>query len=119
MKSNPHLAFNAECEVAFRFYEQCLGGKIITMLKWRDSPMAGQAPPGWGDKILHATLVAGGAVLMGSDSMPGQYEKPKGFSVMLDVDDPSGAERIFHALGKTGVFRCRSSRHSGRFALAS
>ncbi len=103
MKLNPHLVFNAECEAAFRFYEQCLGGRIITLLKWSDSPMAVQAPPGWGDKILHATLVAGDAVLAGSDAMPGQYEKPKGCLMLLGLDDPADAERIFHALAENGT----------------
>jgi PhnB protein len=103
MKVNPHLVFNAGCEAAFRFYERCLGGRIATLLKWRDSPMAAQAPQGWGDKILHATLVAGDAVLAGSDAMPGQYEKPKGFQLLLGIDDPADAERIFHALAENGT----------------
>jgi uncharacterized glyoxalase superfamily protein PhnB len=30
MKLNPYLGFDGECEAAFNFYEQCLGGKIVT-----------------------------------------------------------------------------------------
>jgi uncharacterized glyoxalase superfamily protein PhnB len=26
MQLNPHLAFNGQCEAAFKFYEKCLGG---------------------------------------------------------------------------------------------
>jgi PhnB protein len=103
MKLNPHLTFNGQCEAAFTFYEQCLGGKIVTMLRWSNSPMADQAPPGCSEKILHATLTVDGNVLMGADSLPGQYEQPKGFYVILGIDDPVDAERIFHALAENGT----------------
>ena len=102
MKLYPHLAFNGECEAAFQFYAQCFGGEIVTMLAYGNSPMAEQAPPEWRGKILHATLNFGENVLAGSDSLPGQYEQPKGFQVLLGVDDPVEAERIFHALAENG-----------------
>ena len=56
MSLNPYLYFDGQCEEAFKFYEKCLGGKITFMMTWEDSPMAGQAPPGWAKKILHAGL---------------------------------------------------------------
>jgi len=102
MKLNPHLAFNGECEAAFQFYERCFGGRIVTMLSYGDSPMAEQAPPEWSGKILHATLNFGDNVLMGSDSLPGQYEQPKGFHALLGIGDPGEAERIFNALAENG-----------------
>ena len=103
MKLNPHLAFNGECEAAFQFYERCFGGRIVTMLSYGDSPMAEQAPPEWSGKILHATLNFGDNVLMGSDSLPGQYEQPKGFQALLGIGDPGEAERIFDALAENGT----------------
>jgi PhnB protein len=30
MQMNPMLNFNGQCEAAFKFYEQCLGGNIQT-----------------------------------------------------------------------------------------
>ena len=98
-----HLAFDGCCEDAFRFYERCLGGKIITMLRWSDTPMASQAPPGWSAKILHATLEVDGSRLAGSDSIPGRYDGSKGFHVLLGVHDPAEAERIFSALAESGT----------------
>jgi PhnB protein len=103
MKLYPHLSFSGECEAAFQFYAQCFGGEIITMLAYGNSPMAEQAPPEWRGKILHATLSFGDNVLAGSDSIPGQYERPKGFQVLLGVDDPADAERIFNALAENGT----------------
>ena len=105
MRLNPYLSFNGHCEAAFRFYERCLGGKIITMLTWGESPMAEQAPAEWRNKILHATLCVGDAVLQGADSPPGQHEETKGFSVMIEVEDPTAAERIIHAMAENGTVR--------------
>jgi len=59
MQVNPYLNFNGQCEAAFRFYEQCLGGKIVFMQTHGDSPMADQVPPAWRDRIIHATLKVG------------------------------------------------------------
>jgi PhnB protein len=100
---NAHLNFGGQCEAAFQFYERCLGGKIQTMLSYGDSPMADQVPAEWQSKILHATLSVGDDVLMGADVLAEQYEKPKGFSVLLHLDDPAEAERIYQALAENGT----------------
>lgn len=109
MKLNPHLSFGGQCESAFKFYERCIGGKIVTMLTWGNSPMAEQAPPEWRAKILHATLAVGDNVLTGADLVPEQYEKPKGFSVLLGLDDPVDAERIFAALAAIPPRTCSAT----------
>ncbi len=103
MRWNPHLVFNGECEAAFRFYEKCFGGKIVTMLTWAETPMAEQAPAGFGGKILHATLTVGDNMLAGSDSLPGSFEQPKGFHILVSIDDPAEAERIYQALAENGT----------------
>ena len=105
MQLSPYLTFNGQCEAAFMFYDQCLGGKIVTMLTHEGSPMAEQVPSEWRNKILHASLFVGDKVLMGSDSPPEHYEAPKGFSVLLGIDNPADAERIFHALAENGTVR--------------
>jgi PhnB protein len=103
MQLNPYLTFNGQCEAAFKFYERCLGGKIEFMLTHGDSPMAQQTPAGWRNKIMHARLVVGDKVLMGSDAPPERYEGPKGFSVSLGIETPAEAERIFNALAENGT----------------
>ena len=65
--------------------------------------MAGQAPPGWAKKILHARLSSGDGVLEGCDAMPGQYKNPQSFCVMLKPKDAAEAERIFSALAEDGT----------------
>jgi PhnB protein len=96
------LVFDGECDAAFTLYEQCLGGTVTFRLRWGDSPMAGQAPAEWHDKILHATLTVGGTAFSGGDVLPGAYERPQGFQLQLDLDDAADAERIFTRLAEGG-----------------
>jgi PhnB protein len=103
LKLNSHLAFDGQCQAALEFFERCFGGKIVTMLTYGNSPMAEQVPPEWRGKIVHATLTFGGNVLMGADVLQEQYEKPRGFHMLLGADDPTEAERIYHALSENGT----------------
>ena len=96
------LVFNGECDAAFTLYQECLEGTLAFRLTWGDSPMADQAPREWRDKILHATLTVGGTVLYGGDVLPGQYERPQGFQLHLNLDDAAAAERIFARLAEGG-----------------
>ena len=103
MTFNSYLYFDGNCQAAFRFYERCLGGQLVRMLTHKDSPMADKAPAELRDRVMHARLVVGDAVLMGSDGMPGQHDVPKGFSVNIGVDTPAEADRIFSALSQNGT----------------
>jgi PhnB protein len=103
MKLNPHVSFNGDCEAAFQLYERCLGGKIVVMLTYGNSPMADQAPPQMRGKIVHATLSVGNNVVYGADVPPEQYQPPKGFHLTVGLDDPNDAERIFQALSEGGT----------------
>jgi PhnB protein len=96
------LTFNGECDDAFTLYRQCLGGTITFRLTWGDSPMAGQAPDDWRDKILHATLKVGGSAFSGGDVLPGGYQRPQGVQIQLNLDDVAVAERVFTQLADGG-----------------
>lgn len=102
MKLNPHLNFNGNCAVAYQFYEQHLGAKTLFSLTYGASPMAGQFPAEYADKIMHATIEIGDVTVMGSDSPPGFYQQPNGFCVSLSFDDVAEAERVFNALAENG-----------------
>ena len=111
------LMFSGQCEAAFRAYERCLNGTIAFMLTWGNSPMAAEAPPGWAAKIYHATFKVGDSVITGGDIRPDQYEPPKGFSVVIEMDDTAAAERIFHALSENGTIQMplQETFWAGRF----
>jgi PhnB protein len=102
MKLNAYLNFDGRCREAFEFYQKVLGGEIVMMLTHADTPAAAHTAPEWQDKIMHARLITGDNVLMGSDA-PGEYfDKPQGFSVSIVLGDVAEGEQIFNALAEGG-----------------
>src|SRR5579864_1205479 len=86
MQLNAYLLFKGNCEEAFKFYEKSLGGKIEAMLTHAGTPAEQHVSPEWRNKIMHARLAVGDAVLMGSDAPLDKFEEPKGFSVSLQTN---------------------------------
>jgi PhnB protein len=102
MQMNPYLSFKGDCEAAFKFYQQCLGGELGAIFRYEGTPLADQVPAGWSDKVMHGSVTVGGQVLMGGDVVPDRYEEPKGFALSLQINSTAEAERIFHELAKDG-----------------
>ena len=102
MEANAYLNFDGRCEAAFKFYERCFGGKIVSMVTFETAGDVNQLPRGWNEKIMHAHMVVGSQVLMGADAPPGRYVKPAGFSMSIHAEQPAEAERVFNALAENG-----------------
>jgi PhnB protein len=102
MQMNPYLSFNGQCEAAFKFYEQCLGGELGAIFRYAGSPLADQVPPDWQNKVMHGSLMVGMQVLMGGDVAPERYEEPKSISLSLHIKSTTDAERIFRELARDG-----------------
>jgi PhnB protein len=103
MQVVPYLHFNGNCEAAFKFYAKVLGAKIIALLTHEGMPPEMQIPPEWKQKIMHARMELDGEAIMGSDSPPGHFRSPQGFSVALQVENPEAAEQKFKALSEGGT----------------
>jgi PhnB protein len=99
----PNLTFNGQCESAFKFYEECFHGRIVFMMTYENAPVDLQTPSDWRKKIFHATFALAGFMFAGSDAPPGQYQKPQGFVLQMNLTDPLEAERIFKALAENGT----------------
>jgi PhnB protein len=102
MQANAYLNFDGRCEAAFKFYESCFGGKIVSMATFESAGVADQLPSEWRGKIMHAHMVIGSQVLMGADAPPDRYHKPEGFSMSIHPEQPADAERVFNALADKG-----------------
>ena len=102
MQLNAYLNFNGECEAAFKFYEQVLGGKILMMSRFRGTPGENMVPEAMRDKIIHARMQVGDTVLMGSDAPPERISQPKGFALSLQFNTAAEAEAKFKALSDKG-----------------
>jgi PhnB protein len=105
MQLYPHLTFDGQCEAAFKFYEECLHGSTTLMMTYENTPMNLQIPAEWQKKVSHATFALAGYMFSGSDSLPGQYQKPQGFALQFNLSNPTEAERIFEALAENGTVR--------------
>lgn len=105
MKMNPYLSFKGDCEAAFKYYEQHLGGELGGIFRYTGTELAGSVPPEWSDKIMHGSITIGGQTLQAADVVPQQYETPQGFSLTLQIKSTADAERMFAALADGGQVR--------------
>jgi PhnB protein len=104
MQLEPYLFFHGRCEEALNFYARCLGGEIIGLTRFAGSPMEGNVDPGYREKIMHASFVAGDVKFMASDGNEGQA--PDGdddIALSLATNDAAEGERVFAALAEGGA----------------
>jgi PhnB protein len=105
MKIDPYLFFDGRCEEAIEFYKKALGAKVEFLMRYAESPEPppdGMLPPGSEQKIMHASLHIGGALVMMSDGMCSGESSFKGFSLSLDCPDADTAREAFAALTDGG-----------------
>ena len=96
-----HIDFNGQCEEAFGFYAEHLGGRIGTLLRVKDSPVPASSKS-HGQKILHANICMDGVEIAGADVDADRYECPRGFYVLLGVDSEEKVKSFFNALQMGG-----------------
>ena len=116
MRLDIYLNYRGNCEQAFRFYEQHLGGRITGMVRHREQPNPGLAAD-WQDKILHARIEIGTTVLMAAD-IP-QAEPMRSAYLTLSLDSEEDAERVYALLVDGGeIFMKMEKTHfANRFAM--
>ena len=102
MQINPYIFFNGNCAEALSYYQKVLGAQIVAKMPFGDGPPDMPIPAEWKTKIMHSCLTIDGEMLMASDGTPGDYNKPQGFRVALQVEDPADARRRFDALADGG-----------------
>src|SRR5687767_2857152 len=96
MKLQTYLNYGGNCEEAFKFYEQHLGGRITMLMRHGEQPGPSQVPPDWNGKVLHAQMELGGTTLLGAD-VP-SYQPMRSAYLSLFVDSPEDADRIYALL---------------------
>jgi PhnB protein len=119
MKLNTYLNYGGNCEQAFRFYEQHLGGKITMMVTHGEQPNAKDIPPDWKKAILHARISIGGTELFGADMPPDRFQPMRSAYLSLTVDSTDEAERIYALLAEGGqiFMKMEETFFAFRFAM--
>ncbi|MDD4270277.1 MAG: VOC family protein [Pirellulales bacterium] len=100
----PYLFFGGRCDEAIEFYRKGLGAELEILLRYKDSPdppPPGMLQPGFEDKVMHAALRVGGAVLMASDGCDDKMCFD-GFRLSLALPAGVDAQRAFAALSDGG-----------------
>jgi PhnB protein len=100
MKLDVYVNYKGNCEEAFHFYEQHLGGKITMMQRFNEAPVETQVPADCKSSILHARMQIGDSVLMGAD-IP-NAEPMRSAYLTLTTDTAEDAERIYNLLADGG-----------------
>lgn len=100
----PYLFFGGRCDEALDFYRTALGAEVVMLMRYKESPEPqppGSVPPGYENKVMHATFRIGGTTLMASDGC-GDTPSFAGFSLSLAVPTAAEADRAFAALSDGG-----------------
>lgn len=100
--ATPYFHLNGRVERAIAFYERTLGARTQALQRFGDMP--GSCPDALKNRVMHAELRVGGALLMMSDG-PQDLPMPEGghiMSVALAFDDPAELRRSFDALASSG-----------------
>lgn len=116
MKLDVYVNYRGNCEDAFRFYEQHLGGTMSGIVRHGTQPNP-NIPAEWGEKVLHAQIQIGGTVLMGAD-IP-TAEPMRSAYLTLTLDTEAEAERVYARLVEGGeIFMPIQKTHfANRFAM--
>jgi PhnB protein len=108
MQIQPYLFFEGRCEEAIAFYRRALGAEVAMLMRYKDAPAPpppGMVPPGSENKVMHAALNVGGAVVMASDGRCRGKPSFQGFSLSIATRDEAEAKRMFGALADGGQVR--------------
>jgi PhnB protein len=103
---NPYLSFPGTAEEAFNFYSKILGGEIITLQKFKDTPHGPEIPKEDKEKVMHVSLkLNDGTLLMASDNLPSMRMpliKGNDMSLSLSPSSREEADRLYNALSDGG-----------------
>lgn len=116
MNLDIYLNFVGECENAFRFYEQHLGGKIVMLMRHGDQPQS-RVPAEWKNMVLHAVIEIGGTLVRGAD-IPAA-EPMRSAYLTLRADSVDEVERVYMLLSDGGqiFMKMEETFFAKRFAM--
>jgi PhnB protein len=116
MQLDIYVNYRGNCEAAFRFYEEHLGGRVTGLVRHADQPNP-NLPADWKDKVLHARIEIGSTVVMGADVPHAEPMRSAYLSLTLDTDKE--AERVYAVLTEGGeiFMKMEKTPFANRFAM--
>jgi len=116
MRLDIYLNYRGNCEEAFRFYEQHLGGRITGVARHGEQPNP-NITADWKDKVMHARIEIGTTVLIGAD-IP-HSEPMRSAYLTLTLETETEAERVYALLTDGGeiFMKMAQTPFANRFAM--
>ena len=108
---SPYINFQGRAREGMEFYHNVFGGKLdLQTVDERGAPR----PAGPGDRIMHASLEADGARILGTDGHP-DFPAKVGENIALAVGgtDKDRLTKIFNQLGQGGNVTMPPTDQSG------
>jgi len=109
-----YVTFNGNTEEAFNFYKSALGGDIVNIQRFSNSPGGAQMPEADREKIMHIALEAPNNIkLMGNDHldiMGGPFNAGNNFSLSFHPDTEAAADKLFNSLSAGGTITVPMSK---------
>ncbi len=124
MLVQPYLFFDGRCEEAVEFYRSALGAEVVMLMRYKDCPdppPPGMVPPGGDNKVMHAALRVGDAMVLASDGRCSGQPSFQGFALSLTAANEAEANRLFAALVEGGQVQMPLAKtfFSPRFGMAA
>ncbi len=101
MKLTAYIHFAGNAEEALHFYKEVLGGEIVALNRYGDTPMP--TDEDYKQKIVHARLAFGDNLLMLSDVFKGQPVHTNGnIQLSVEIGNKATLETVFNNLSAGG-----------------
>jgi PhnB protein len=99
---NSYLTFNGNCREAMTFYRECLGGEL-SFQTIAESPLSEKMPEPMKSCILHAALVNGERIIMGTDLVSNKgLIKGNAVAMILNCSSEDEIKSIYRKLAEGG-----------------
>jgi PhnB protein len=102
MKLNTFINYGGNCQQAFRFYEQHLGGRVTMMMTHGQQPDVKDLPPERGNAVVHARIIIAGTEIMGSDVPPERFQPMRSVYLSLTASSMEEADHFYALLSEGG-----------------
>ncbi|MCW3115630.1 MAG: hypothetical protein JWR18_4026 [Segetibacter sp.] len=102
MKLTPYIHFQGNAEEAMNFYSEALGGGIIAISRYGDSPMPSDED--YKDKVIHGRVQFGDNVIMISDTFKENAVNTDGnIQLSIELAQEGEIDEVFKKMSEGGT----------------
>lgn len=99
MQVVPYLYFNGNCEEAYNFYFEALGGEKTDIMRYGDQ--GPEVPPEVAQRVMHTELKLGDNLIYFSDtSSEGEYQVGSNVQINLNLDSEAEIRKVYEGLSQ-------------------